>query len=150
MVMMYGLLNGLEIAQWSQQRMEVANAVHSASQAAWKACDLKHLPATTNCSGFTTAITNALQSTQLGSAVKFSSGSPTEAYYCVNSSGVLTQVSTVASKPSDCSGVGDSTHSPGDYVMISATYTYHPMLSNITVGRFLPATLSYSGSMRLQ
>ena len=150
-VLMYSLLNGVEIARWSFQKMELRNAVHSASQAAWSACDTKHLPATTNCTGLNTAITNGLRSTSLGSHVTATSGFPTEAYYCVNSSGVLTQVGPVtAAKPSDCSAVGDATRSPGDYVMLSASYTYTPMFTGITIGNMLPATLTSKGSMRLQ
>ncbi len=61
-----GLLNGLEVARWSFERMEVANAVHSATLAAWNACDTKHLPAKTNCTGLTTAISNGLATTSLG------------------------------------------------------------------------------------
>ena len=38
-VLMYGLLNGLEAARYSFQKMEVANAVHAAAHAAWNACD---------------------------------------------------------------------------------------------------------------
>ena len=85
-----GLLNGLEVARWSFERMEVANAVHSATLAVWNACDTKHLPAKTNCSGLTTAITNGLATTSLTTDVTIASGYPTEAYYCLNSSKVLT------------------------------------------------------------
>ena len=85
-----GLLNGLEVARWSFERMEVANAVHSATLAVWNACDTKHLPAKSNCSGLTTAITNGLATTSLTTDVTIASGYPTEAYYCLNSSKVLT------------------------------------------------------------
>jgi Flp pilus assembly protein TadG len=150
-VLMLTLLNGVEIARWSFQRMQVRNAVHSASQAVWAACDTKHLPAKTNCTGLDAAITAGLQSTSLGTSVTKTSGYPTEAYYCVNSSGVLTQVGPItAAKPSDCSAVGDASHSPGDYVMLSASYTYKPMFKGITVGNMLPKTLTATGSMRLQ
>ena len=131
-----GLLNGLEVARWSSERMEMANAVHSATLAAWNACDTKHLPAKTNCTGLTTAITMVSQTTSLGTNVTIASGYPTEAYYCLNSSKVLTSVAAyTATKPSDCSSVGDATHAPGDYVVIQAAFTYQPLFgSSLTVG----------------
>lgn len=114
-----GLLNGLEVARWSLQRMEMANAVHSATLAVWNACDTKKLPAKSNCAGLNSAITTGLQTTSLGTSVTLASGYPTEGYYCINSSGVLTNVANYnATPPADCSAQGDSTHSPGDYVVI--------------------------------
>lgn len=150
-VLVYALLNGVEVARWSLQKMEMRNAVHSATQAVWRACDVKSLPAKTNCTGLNTAISTGLQSTSLGTNVIQTTGYPTEAYYCVDGSGVLTQVGPITStKPSDCAGVGDATHKPGDYVMLSASYTYTPMVPNLTIGRFLPTTLTATGSIRLQ
>ncbi len=154
-----GLLNGLEVARWSLQKMEVANAVHSATLAVWNACDTKHLPAmqlvnsVMKCSGLTNAINTGLQTTSLGSSVTLASGYPTEGYYCVNStSGVLTNVANyTATKPSDCSAQGDATHTPGDYVVIQATYTYTPLIgSGLTVGSMLQSTMTSTGYIRLQ
>ena len=148
-VLMIGLLNGIEFARWYYQKMEMTNAVHSASYAVWKACDSKMLPAKTNCPGLTNAITNAVQSTSLGTSVTLTSGYPTEAYYCVNSTGVLTQVSTISSKPADCTAVGDTTHAPGDYVVVAASYTYSPLFSTITIGGHLPTAMTSTAYMRL-
>jgi Flp pilus assembly protein TadG len=151
-----GLLNGLEVARWSFQRMEVANAVHSATLAAWNACDTKHLPATTKCTdsttGLTAAINAGLTTTSLGNSVTLASGFPTEAYYCVNSSGVLTQVATVAAgKPANCTAVGDTAHTPGDYVVIKGNYTYSPLFGqSLTVGSLMATDLSSTGYIRLQ
>lgn len=148
-----GLLNGLEVARWSLQKMEVANAVHSATLSVWNACDTKHLPAKTKCTGLTTAITNGLQTTSLGTSVTLATGYPTEGYYCVNSTtGVLTKVADYsATKPADCSAQGDATHSPGDYVVIQATYAYTPLIGgHLTVGSTLQSTLTSTGYIRLQ
>lgn len=147
-----GLLNGLEVARWSLQKMEVANAVNAATLAVWNACDTKHLPAKTNCSGLNTTIDNALHTTSLGASVTRVSGYPTEGYYCVDSSGVLTKAADyTATKPSDCSAYSDSTHVPGDYVVVQATFTYSPLIgSNLTVGSRLPSTLTSTGYIRLQ
>lgn len=150
-VLMLGLLNGLEVARWSMQRMEVANAVRSATQAVWKACDTKKLPAKTNCPGLNAAISSGLQSTSLGTRVQLTTNYPTEAYYCINGSGVLTQVGPItAAKPAHCGAAGDTTRLPADYVMISASYTYRPMFPKLTVGELLPGTFTSTGSMRLQ
>jgi Flp pilus assembly protein TadG len=151
-VLTLGLLNGLEVARWSFQRMELANAVHSATLSVWNACDTKHLPAKTKCTGLTAAITNGLKTTTLGTDVTIASGYPTEGYYCVDSSGVLTNVANyTATKPTDCSAVGDSSHSPGDYLVINASYTYAPMFgSGLTVGSLLTTNLTSTGYIRLQ
>ena len=151
-VLMIALLNGLEFARWSFEKMETANAVHSATQAVWTACDTNHLPAKTNCTGLTNAITNGLKSTSLGTAVTLSTTYPTEAYYCVNGSNALQQVAVyTAAKPSDCSAAGDATRVPGDYVAITATYAYTPLFgSPLTFGNLLPSTITASGFIRLQ
>ena len=152
-VLTVGLLNGLEVARWSLQKMEVANAVHSATLAAWNACDTKHLPAKSSCTGLTSAINSGLQTTSLGTAVTLASGYPTEGYYCINSStGVLTNVANYdQTKPANCSSQGDASHSPGDYVVIQASYTYTPLISsNLTVGSRLQSTLTSTGYIRLQ
>ena len=143
-----GLLNGLEVARWSFQRMEVANAVHSATLAVWNACDTKHLPAKTNCTGLGSAISTGISQTSL----TIPTPTTTEGYYCVNGSGVLTKVADyTATKPTDCSAVGDSTRSPGDYLLLTATYTYTPLFgSGLTVGSLLTSNLTSTGYIRLQ
>jgi Flp pilus assembly protein TadG len=151
-VLLVALLNGLEFARWSFQKMETANAVHSAAQAVWSSCDTDHLPAKTNCTGLTAAVTNGLKSTSLGTAVTLSTNFPSEAYFCVNSANALQQVALYsAAKPSDCSAAGDATRVPGDYVTITATYNYTPLFgSPLTFGNLLPSTITSSGFIRLQ
>jgi hypothetical protein len=97
-----------------------------------------------------TAISNGLQATSLGSSVVLSSGYPTEAYYCVNSSGSLVQVSNISSQPSDCSAVGDATRKPGDYVVIRARYTFTPMFQKMTAGSLMPTNMVSTSYMRLK
>lgn len=55
------LVNVTDVSIYVYQRMQAENATQVAVQAAWKACDLPQLPATTNCSGLTTAVQNALK-----------------------------------------------------------------------------------------
>src|ERR1700726_2800149 len=63
------LVNVTDVSIYIYQRMQAENATEVAAQAAWKACDLSQLPATTSCSGLTTAVQNSLGSTSLGTRV---------------------------------------------------------------------------------
>src|ERR1700726_1618384 len=96
------LVNVTDVSIYIYQRMQVENATQVAAQAAWKACDLSQLPATTSCSGLATAVQNSVGSTSLGKRVSLISGSPSEGYYCVNLANALQYVSDVSSsKPAD-------------------------------------------------
>jgi Flp pilus assembly protein TadG len=142
-------LNAVDLSLYMYQRMQVENAAQMGVQAAWKACDLQHLPATINCSGLTTAISNGIASTSLHSNVTLPSGSPSEAYYCPTSSGTLQYVSNVSSKPADCSATGFATTQPADYITVSTQYTYASLFSGLTVVRFLATPITTSSMMRL-
>lgn len=143
------MLNVLDVSTYIYKRMEVENATQMAAQAAWTACDQYHLPATTNCPGLATAIANALQSTSLGNSVILQSGSPTEGYYCLNSSGVLTYVGGPSSKPADCSAVGASYARPADYIQVSTSFSYAPLVPGATVSTILPSLITKTAWMRL-
>ena len=84
-----GLLNAVDIGYYMYKRMEVENAAQMAAQAAWKTCTQSMLPATQNCAGLSTAITAAIHSTSLGTAVALTAGYPAEGYYCANASNAL-------------------------------------------------------------
>ncbi|HEU5019567.1 MAG TPA: TadE/TadG family type IV pilus assembly protein [Pseudolabrys sp.] len=142
-------LNVVDVSVYIYKRMELENATQMGAQAAWTACDQYQLPATTNCPGLTTAISNALQSTSLGGAVSLQSGSPAEGYYCLNSSGVLQLVGSVSNKPVDCSAVGKSSERPADYIQVSASLSYTPLFPGITVGGILPSSITKTAWMRL-
>ena len=128
-LLIVGLVNAVDFGYYMYQRMEVENAAEAGAQAAWKTCSDQStmLPATENCSGLNTIITTAIQNTSLGTAVSLVSGSPTEAYYCVDSSNTLQSVGSLSAKPTDCSAVGKSGVSPGDYIQVSVTYRYAPL-----------------------
>src|SRR6516164_5205545 len=83
-----GLLNAIDVGYYAYKRMEVENAAQVGAQAAWKTCydSSTMLPATQNCAGLNAAITTAIQSTSLGTAIKLALGYPVEGYYCVNTS----------------------------------------------------------------
>jgi Flp pilus assembly protein TadG len=144
-----GALNVADISAFLFDRTQVENAAEMGVQAAWAACDLNHIPATTKCSGWTTTVATAVHSTALGTSVSVASGYPTEGYYCVNSSGALQYMSDTSSKPTDCSGAGVASNAPGDYVKVQVTYSYSPMFSGITVAGTFPTTITETSWMRL-
>jgi Flp pilus assembly protein TadG len=153
MVLVIGVLNAVDLGYYSYQRMEVENAAQVGAQAAWKTCNdvSTMLPATLKCTGLTTAITAAVQSTSLGSAVSLSSGYPIEGYYCAASSGGLQRVGDVsASAPSSCSAAGNANVSPGDYIQVAVSYTYSPLFPGFSVmGLWGVSSISMTSWMRL-
>ena len=144
-----GMLNVTDIAVYVYQRMQVEYATQAGAQAAWHTCNLNQLPATTNCSGLNTAVQNAVQSTSLGTRVTLQSGSPSEGYFCVNSSNALQYVSDVNHKPTDCSSVGSPGLQPGDYIQIATTFAYTPMFGGITVAGAFTTPITRTALMRL-
>lgn len=144
-----GMLNVTDIAVYVYKRMQVEYATQAGAQAAWHTCTVNMLPATTNCSGLNTAVQNAVQSTSLGANVTLQSGSPSEGYYCVNSSGMLQRMSDVSSKPTDCSGAGVPGGQPADYVTISTTFTYAPLFPGISVAGTFATPITRTAMMRL-
>jgi Flp pilus assembly protein TadG len=128
-LLLFGLLNAVDFGYYMYQRMEVENAAEAGAQAVWKTCSDQstQLPATQNCGGLSTLVTNAIQSTSLGSAVALVSGSPSEGYYCVNGSNMLQSVGSLSAKPADCSAAGHSGVVPGDYIQVSVTCSYAPL-----------------------
>ena len=145
-----GMLNTADVSIYIYQRMELENAAQMGSQAAWKTCDTAHLPATTNCSGLMTAVTNAAQSTSLGTQVSLQSGSPAEGYYCVNSSGALQYVGAVTSpEPTDCSAAGMTNLKPADYIKITTAFSYAPLFPGITVASAFATPIIKTALMRL-
>jgi hypothetical protein len=129
--------------------MQVEYATQAGAQAAWHTCNTNQLPATNNCSGLDTAVQNAVKSTSLGTRVTLQSGSPSEGYYCVNSSGSLQYMSDVNSKPADCSAAGSAGVQPGDYILISTTFAYSPMFPGITVTGAFTTPILRTALMRL-
>jgi hypothetical protein len=119
--------------------MQVENAALVGTMQAWKTCDASHLPATTKCgtlSSLNNAVTAAIQSTSLGTAVTLSGGTVTEGYYCVNSSNALQLVSDVSSKPADCTAAG----TPALYGRLPScgvTYSYTPLFNGISAAACL-------------
>ena len=116
------ILNVADFADYYFSRMQVNEAAEMGVQAAWTTCTPgppSQLPATvgSNCPNLSTAVTNSVQSTSLGAHVTQIAGSPSEGWYCVNSTGSLQYMAAVtATEPSDCSAAGVQSNSPGDYI----------------------------------
>jgi hypothetical protein len=147
-----GVLNAVDFGYYMYQRMEVENAARVGVQAAWKTCyDPSYmLPATQNCSGLTSAIITAIQSTSLGTNVSLMSGYPAEGYYCVGTSDALQAVGSLSSKPADCSAAGSSATAPGDYLQVGVTFPYAPLFPGVTVmGAWGISSISSTSWMRL-
>lgn len=144
-----GLVNIADLSIYIYKRLELENATQMGAQAAWKACDLQHIPATTNCPGLLIAVTNAVHSTSLGTQVSLQAGSPTEGYYCLNSSNTLQYVSNVNTKPANCSTVGMPDLQPIDYIKITTTFDYAPLFPGVTVASMLETKITKTTLMRL-
>ena len=144
------VLNVADISIYIYQRMEAENATEMGVQAAWKACDTSHLPATTNCPGLATAVQNAVKSTSLGTSVALQSGSPSEGYYCVNGSNALQYVSDVSSKPADCTAAGMPSLKPGDYITVQTSFAYAPLFPGLTIAGAFTTPITKTALMRLQ
>jgi len=145
----FALANVTDVSIYVYQRMQVDNATQVAAQAALKTCSSK-LPATTSCTGLTTAVNNALGSTSLGTSVTLISGSPSEGYYCVNSSNALQLVNAVTSpKPADCTAAGTPSLQPGDYIQVQTTFSYTPLFGRLSVASAFATPITSSAMLRL-
>lgn len=145
-----GCLNVADLAVYARDRLEVENAAAMGAEAAIRNCDSLEVPATTNCPALNAAVTAAVQSTGLGTSISLGSGYPKEGYYCVDpNSGVLTYVSDVSSKPANCTAVGASYNTPGDYVEVQTKFTYTPLFPGITVSNAFPGTIIKTAWMRV-
>src|SRR5438445_5998787 len=148
------ILNVVDLAVYSWDKMQVDNADQVAVQAAWATCDdSSKIPATPSsyatCPLMAAAVTMAAQSTSLGTGVTVTGTA--ENYYCVNTStNVLVTVGSFpATKPADCSSVGSASDKPGDYVLITVSYTYAPVFSAVSIASTLATPIVRQAWMRL-
>jgi len=148
------ILNVVDLAVYSWDKMQVDNAAQAAVQAAWATCNLPtEIPATpssyANCPAMPAAVTQAAQSTTLGTAVTVTA--TTENYYCVNTTtNVLVTVGNFPNtKPATCSSVGSASDKPGDYVLITVSYTYSPVFSAVSIASQLATPITRTAWMQL-
>ena len=143
------VLNVSDIAVFLFDKLQVNNATQMGVQAAWASCDLNHLPVSSRCPAMANAVTAAVQSTSLGTSITLQSGSPSEGYYCVNSSGALQYVSDVSAKPNNCSAAGSAGTVPADYVKVQTTYTYQPIFPGLSLALVFPTAITSIAYVRL-
>ncbi len=144
-------LQVVDIGIYVYQRMQVENATEMGAQAAWQTCNTFTMwPATIKCSNLNSAVQTAIQMTTLGNRVTLQTGSPSEGWYCVNSSNALQLISSdMTTKPADCSAAGMSNLSPADYIQVATTFTYAPLFPGITVAKAFPTPIVKTSLMRL-
>jgi Flp pilus assembly protein TadG len=147
-VLMLLMSNLYDLCAYISDRMQVANAGQVGAQAVWLTCDPSQQPATTQCSGMASALTAAVRSTSLGNNVSLAAGSPTEGYYCINSSNVLQYMSSVSSKPADCSAAGMAGVQPGDYITVQVTYTFTAQFP-LSIASTLPTPIVMTSKVRI-
>lgn len=151
------VLNVIDLAQYAWDRMQLDNAAQVAAQAAWATCAApSNHPATpnsyANCTGMPAAVTQAVQSTSLGTSVSVSTIA--ENYYCLNTStNTLVVVGNFPnSKPANCAagGIGgQASDVPGDYIQITASYTYTPIFPAVSLASALTSPITRTAWMRL-
>ncbi len=149
------LLNVMDLGFYVYQRMLLDNAAQVAVQKAWATCTTPaNLPATpqnyANCPGLLTTMTAAAQSTSLGTRVTIVA--PTEDFKCVSTSGTAlvstNTFPTVPTKKCDQYG-GFASDTPGDYIQVTASFSYSPLFTGITVAGLLTTPITRTASMRL-
>ena len=140
------LVNAFDIGVYVYDRMEMDNAAQVAVQAAWAKCAPGgYIPATVGgyCVDLSTAMTNAIKSTPLGTGVTITS--TTEDYCCPGSGALSCQGSVSNTTPTNCS----NGQAPGDYIFITASYTYSPIYSGISIASVLTTPIVRTAWMRL-
>lgn len=140
------LLNAFDIGVYVYQRMQLDNAAQVAVQAAWAQCAPSgKVPATVNnyCTGLAGTMTTAVRTTPLGSGVTL--GTPSEQYCCPGAGTITCQGPVATTTPANCS----SGQAPGDYIFVTASYTYAPLYPSISVASLLTTPITRTAWMRL-
>lgn len=147
------LLNLIDLGYYVYVRMQVENAAQSGAQAAWANCS-KDPASATNCPNLSTAVTSAVQSTNLGTGVTWTNSAnmwsgtpPGVTFYCPNSA-TNSLVQQNAKTPA-CSSTTSTGTAPGTYAKISVSYTFTPIFSGATIASLLPATITSTTYQRL-
>ena len=148
-------LNVADMSVYLYTKMQVDLAAHEAVGAARVLCNTTaELPAKQNCgTSLFTTMQAAAQSTTLGNHVSLDSTSLNEAFYCVTApAAVLTQVAAYsATPPANCSAtVAGSTAKPGDYISVTANYSFTSIFPGASIAASLPTTITRTAWLRLQ
>lgn len=150
------VLNVIDLTMYAWNRMQLDNAAQVGAQAAWATCSAaSNRPASpnsyANCAGMPAAVTQAVQSTSLGTKVTWTLTS--EAYYCITTGGALVfAAAATATPPSDCSKNslgGQSSDVPGDYVQITTSVNFTPIFPAVSIASALTSPITRTAWMRL-
>jgi Flp pilus assembly pilin Flp len=145
----FAMINVSDVSIYLYKRMQVENAALMGTMSALKACDPAHLPVAVACPELTDAVTVAIQSTSLGSAVTLSGGAAVEDYYCLNASNALQYVSSMSAKPANCGAVGMSALQPLEYLKVTVSYSYSPLFPGISVAGLFGTPITRSSMVRM-
>jgi Flp pilus assembly protein TadG len=142
------VMNVVDLGVYVYDRMELENAAQSAVQVAWAQCATTGLvPATPNsyCSGLSSAMSTAAQTSSLGSGVSVSS--TTEDYCCPGASNAALscQGSVTNTSPSTCT----SGENPGDYIFVTVSYPYSSFYPAASIASLLTSPITHTAWMRL-
>jgi Flp pilus assembly protein TadG len=144
------MMSIVDVGVYVYDKMQVENAAQVASQSVWATCTNNSTwPVTDNCSSAQTAISNAAKTTSLGTNVSVTA--TTEGWYCVNGSGVLTQVGSTGtfasplsptSAPSCGAGTWTNGANAADYAAVTVAYTYAPIFGGISVATLFGTSIT--------
>jgi Flp pilus assembly protein TadG len=145
------ILNVVDFGTYVYDRMELDNAAQITVQTAWAECaSTGNVPALSNCTGLTSAITTAAHSTSMGSGVSVSS--TTEDYCCPGASALDCSDGSVASYATtavpNCPS-GEGGNPPGDYIFVTVSYTYSPLYPSVSLASVLTTPITRTAYMRL-
>jgi hypothetical protein len=151
------ILNAVDLGYYSFQAVQVRQAAQAGAQTALVLCAGANStpPVSANCANFSSRVSTAIQSTSLGSNVTWATSS--EGWYCVDTTSSLTLQGTaetitagvasgsMASTAPTCA----NTNSASDYVLISTSFTFHPLFNRVTVASLLSSTITYTAPVRV-
>lgn len=139
LVLAYPMVNVVDLGLYAYQRMELQNSAQMAVQSAFNTCSQKFATpvfskcnaANSNAGAGTTAVSNGAHSTSLGTSV-----SVTDTSECLDNviqSGAQTTCPT----------------SSGDYVGVTASYSFTPLFRLASITSLLPATIAQTHWIRM-
>lgn len=127
------IVNILDFSSLIWDQMQVDYSAQMGVQAAYKTCSTFNSPITTNCTNLNAQVTAAIQSTSLSTSVMLATGSPSEIYYCVSGTTLMSVATYPTSPPANCSAYGDSSVAPGDYIEVDVNYSYSPIFAGLSL-----------------
>jgi Flp pilus assembly protein TadG len=140
------ILNVMDFGLYAWDRIQVDNAAQIGAQAGRAACTYSFQPATINCPTLSTAVQTAVQSTSLGTRVT----STTAEHYVCYVAGLKIVADPPATPPTDCSSSGGSnTEKPGDYILVTTSYTYAPIFSAVSIASVLSTPITSISWIRI-